>query len=652
MHVDDAQTRSHREGAVDADSSVEIASDLAGDLLPRVLGDYELLTELGRGGMGVVYLARQQPIGRLVAVKMIRAGRLTDDADVQRLYNEARAAGRLSHPHLVAVHEVGEHDGQHYFSMDYIEGSSAAELLAAGPIEPRRAAVIVKTVAEAIHYAHEHGVLHRDLKPANVLLDRNGQAYVTDFGLAKNLEADSGLTKMGTALGTPSFMPPELASGRHDLVDRTSDVYSLGAILYSLLTGQPPFHGASVVDTMMDVVHKEPLPPRAILQTVDRGLETICLKCLQKARGERYATAADLADDLGRCLRGEPIQAKPTSAMSHAWHWLRRVPLVAALTDSSHLNSTAWQRRVNRALIVAPVLVVAALVTWQMMPKPLPAEIRIASSSRRGASYAIAGALADAMAGSVPRAIHVLETRGSVDNVGYLLDRSAEVALLQENMLDSEAIAVVAPLTYEVVHVLVRRGRGINSLEDLERRPVSLGEPGSGMLVTSIRIMAAVPGWQAGDVHAAKLPFAALVTDPTLDGAIVTTSHHNPDLQKLMLGGGFKLLPLDDDVIEGLTMTYPSFRLFTIRAGSFAAQTAYRPAIPETKIRTVATILCLAVRRDAADVLVTTLLKALYADPAIAERLGIISARQAARGSEFNLHPAARRYFQAQRSEP
>jgi len=652
MHADNAQTKSHHEGAVDPDSAVEIAADLESDSLPRMLGDYELLTELGRGGMGVVYLARQRPIDRLVAVKMIRDSRLTDTADVQRLYHEARAAGRLSHPHLVAVHEVGEYEGQHFFSMDYIEGSSLADLVAAGPIDPYRAATLVKTAAEAIHHAHDHGILHRDLKPANVLLDRFEQPHVTDFGLSKTVGDNSGLTKMGTALGTPSFMPPEQASGRHDQVDRRSDVYSLGAILYSLLTGQPPFHGASVIDTMMDVVHKEPRLPRAILSTVDRVLETICLKCLNKAREQRYATAAELADDLGRYLRGEPIHAKPISPVSRSWHWLLRVPLLAALTGGSHLDSTVWQRRVNRALIVAPLLIVAALVAWRVLPKPLPSEIRIASSARRGASYAIAGALADAMAGTVPRTIHVLETRGSVDNVGHLLDRSAEVAFVQENMLDLEAIAVVAPLTYEVVHVLARRDRGIDSLEDLGGRRVSLGEPGSGMRSNSIKIVAAVPGWRAGDVQAASLPFATLATDPTLDGAIVTTSHHSPELRKLMLGGGFRLLPLDDEVVEEITMRYPSFRLFTIRAGSFAPRTADQPAIPEEKVRTLNTIMFLAVRRDAADVLVTTLLEALYADPALLARLGIISAHQAARGSEFNLHPAARRFFQARHAEP
>lgn len=653
MNANDVQTKTHCDGAVDPDLGVEIAADLlSGEPLPRLLGDYELLSELGRGGMGVVYLARQRHIDRLVAVKMIRDGCLTDVAGVQRLYNEARAAGRMSHPHLVSVHEVGEHDGQHFFSMDYIEGMSLAELVAAGPVEPRRAAAIVKTVAEAIHYAHEHGVLHRDLKPANVLLDKEERPYVTDFGLAKNVDSDSGLTKAGTTLGTPSFMPPEQASGRHDLVDRTSDVYSLGAILYSLLTGQPPFRGASVIDTMMDVVHKDLLPPRTILPTVDRRLETICLKCLNKDRHQRYATAADLADDLNRYLEGDPIHAKPTSRASHSWHWLRRVPLVAALSGGRAVEPTAWQRRVNRAMIVVPLFAMVSLVGWRALPQRLPAEIRIASAAQGGAYHEMADAMADAMVGTMPRPIRVLETRGSMDNVWHLMNRTAEVAFLQENMLGSEAIAVVAPLAHEAILILARRDRDIHSLDDLAGRRISLGVEGSGSRANSIMLLAAVPGWRAGDVQAADLPFSALATDPTLDGAIVTMNRQSPDLEAFMLSGKFQLLPLDDVVTEEITMSYPSFQLSTIWAGSFAASTADQPAIPEENVRTVATIMFLAVRRDAPDVLVTTLLETLYSDPEMPERLGIISARKAAQASEFDLHPAARRFFQAWRGAP
>ncbi len=652
MNADNVSTKTHRDGVVDPDTTVEIAADLVSDSFPRVLGDYELLAELGRGGMGVVYLARQRPIDRLVAVKMIRDGRLTDAADIQRLYNEARAAGSLSHPHLVAVHEVGEHDGQHYFSMDYIEGSSLADLVANGPMDPRRAASIVKTAAEAIHFAHEHGVLHRDLKPGNVLIDATDKPYVTDFGLAKNMGNESGLTRTGAAVGTPSFMPPEQASGQHDLVNRTSDVYSLGAILYSLLTGRPPFRGESVIDTIMDVVHKDLPPPRTILSTVDRRLETICLKCLHKDQGLRYATAAELADDLERFLCGDPIQAKPTSFFTWACQWLRRVPLVAALCGGWHGTPTLWQRRVNQALIGVPVLGLVALVAWPALPQRLPAEVRIASAARGGAYYAIAGAIADAMIPTMPRPIHVLETRGSLDNVQHLLDRTAEVALLQENMLGPDDITVVAPLTYEAVYVVARRNRRINTLDDLAGRRVSLGTPGSGMRANSIVILAAVPGWRAGDMEAAGLYFASLATDPTLDGAIVTTSRGSPDLHRLMAGGEFKLLSLGEIVTEEVTMAYPSFRPSTVRAGSFAPARADRPAIPEENIRTVATIMFLAVRRDAADALVTTLLEALYSDPAMAEKLGIIPVHHAAQGSEFNLHPAARRFFQARHGKP
>ena len=297
----------------------------------RYFGDYELLEEIARGGMGVVYKARQINLNRIVALKMILSGQLASDEDVQRFYAEAEAAANLDHPGIVPIYEVGEHEGQHYFSMGYIEGESLADTIRDAPLSPRQAAEYVKKIAEAIAYAHERGVIHRDLKPANVLLDRYGEPKVTDFGLAKKVEGDSDLTATGQVLGTPSYMPPEQAAGNLDEIGPLSDVYSLGAVLYCLLTGRPPFQAASHLDVLMQVLDQRPLALRTLNQSIPRDLETICLKCLRKETHRRYGAAVELADDLGRWLNSEPIEARPVSRSEKGWLWCKRRPAIAGM---------------------------------------------------------------------------------------------------------------------------------------------------------------------------------------------------------------------------------------------------------------------------------------------------------------------------------
>jgi eukaryotic-like serine/threonine-protein kinase len=297
----------------------------------RNFGDYELLTEIARGGMGVVYKARQRRLNRTVAVKMILAGQLADHDDVRRFLSEAEAAAGLDHPGIVPVYESGEIAGQHFFSMGFVEGQSLAALLAAGPLPPKRAAELVAQVADAVEFAHQRGVIHRDLKPGNILLDSDGNPRVTDFGLAKRVTGDSGLTRTGQALGTPSFMPPEQASGKIDAIGRPADVYALGAVLYAALTGRPPFQAATPLDTILQVLEQEPVAPRQLNADVPRDLETIALKCLEKEPHKRYITARDLAAELRRFLRGEPIHARPVSRPERAWRWCRRNPVVAGL---------------------------------------------------------------------------------------------------------------------------------------------------------------------------------------------------------------------------------------------------------------------------------------------------------------------------------
>jgi eukaryotic-like serine/threonine-protein kinase len=296
-------------------------------------GDYELLEEIARGGMGVVYRARQISLNRIVAIKMILGGQLAGAAEVARFRTEAETAARLQHPGIVAVHEVGEVEGNHYFSMDYVAGRTLAELVREQPLPARRAAQYGRAIAEAIQFAHEQGVLHRDLKPSNVLIDAEDQPRVTDFGLAKWLEGKSELTMTGQVLGSPSFIPPEQAGGKGRAVGPASDVYSLGAILYHLLTGHPPFVAETVTQTLRMVVENEPVSPRLLNASVPRDLETICLKCLEKDPQRRYASAQVLADELGRFLRNEPIQARPVGVVLKVHRWcLRNKPLAVAGT--------------------------------------------------------------------------------------------------------------------------------------------------------------------------------------------------------------------------------------------------------------------------------------------------------------------------------
>lgn len=296
------------------------------------LADYELVREIARGGMGVVYEARQKSLRRTVAIKMILAGQLASDEAVRRFYAEAQAAAGLSHPHIVPVFEVGQDAGRHFFSMGYVDGQSlSARVAKDGPLAPAEAARLVETISQAVDYAHQQGVVHRDLKPQNVLLTKDGRPLVTDFGLAKQMGELDGLTVSGQLVGTPSFMSPEQAQGRIEEVGPLSDVYALGAVLYHLLTGRPPFHTASMLETLKQVIERDPLSPRSLNPEVNKDLETICLKCLQKDASKRYASAQQLADDLRRFIEGRDILARPISHVEKAWRWCRRRPSTAAL---------------------------------------------------------------------------------------------------------------------------------------------------------------------------------------------------------------------------------------------------------------------------------------------------------------------------------
>jgi serine/threonine protein kinase len=310
----------------------------------RYFGDYELLEEIARGGMGVVYKARQVSLNRPVALKMILAGQLASEADVQRFRTEAEAAANLDHPNIVPIYEVGEHEGQQYYSMKLIQGGSLNEKISDMQLEPRTVAGALAKVARAVQFAHERGILHRDLKPANILLDARGEPYVTDFGLAKRVVSpgcqpgDNAVTQSGAIVGTPSYMAPEQARAEK-LVTTAVDVYALGAILYECLTGQPPFRAATPMDTLLQVMEAEPVPPTAVNPKADRDLSAIALKCLDKQAARRYPSAVALAEDLDRWLAGEAITARRAGFFSRRMRWLEQHPTYFSVVAASSFFS-------------------------------------------------------------------------------------------------------------------------------------------------------------------------------------------------------------------------------------------------------------------------------------------------------------------------
>src|SRR5438034_3110228 len=297
-------------------------------------GDYELLQEIGRGGQGVVFRARQKSLNRTVALKVIGLGHWATETHLKRFRLEAEAAARLDHPCIVPIYEVGEREGSCYFSMKFVEGGQLDEAVRRTPMPIRQAAELMAKVARTVHYAHEHGILHRDIKPGNILLDGKGEPHLTDFGLARLVETESTVTRTMEVLGTPSYMAPEQAVGNNARISSATDVYGVGAVLYQLLTGQPPFAGGTTYETIKLLLDTEPRQPRLLNPKLDRDLSTICLKCLEKDPQRRYSSALALAEDLERWLKHEPIQARRTGVLTRGKQWVRRNPTSARLAAS------------------------------------------------------------------------------------------------------------------------------------------------------------------------------------------------------------------------------------------------------------------------------------------------------------------------------
>jgi serine/threonine-protein kinase len=348
-YTDPCATRTHHPG-------VEPSPPGEAPRPPSIPG-YEIVSILGRGGMGIVYKARHLALKRTVALKMVLAGGHADPQQLARFRAEAEAVARLQHPHIVQIHEVGTHDGLPFCALEFVEGGTLAQKLKERPLPPREAARLVETLAGAMHLAHSRNVVHRDLKPANLLLTADGVPKVSDFGLARQLDAD-GLTHSGAVMGTPSYLAPEQASGLAHTAGPAADVYALGAILYECLTGRPPFKGATLWDTLEQVRSQEPVPPSRLQPQVPPDLETICLKCLSKQPEKRYGSALELADDLDRFGRGEPVAARPVGTAERLVKWVRRRPAVAGLLAAVLLLAIvggalsthfAWQAQAARS---------------------------------------------------------------------------------------------------------------------------------------------------------------------------------------------------------------------------------------------------------------------------------------------------------------
>jgi serine/threonine protein kinase len=405
------------------------------------LPGYEILAELGRGGMGVVYKARQLSLQRVVALKMIRDGALAGPQQRARFRIEAEAAARMEHPNIVQIYEVGEHAGRPYFAMEFVEGGSLDKHLAGRPQPPPQAAELVRSLARAVQHAHEQNVVHRDLKPSNILLGADGTPKVTDFGLAKRLDSEStAWTQDGAVLGTAGYMAPEQAGGQVHKVGPALDVYALGAILYELVTGRVPFQDSSWQQTVQQILHDEPVPPVQLRPEVPRDLETICLKCLEKEPGRRYASAAALADDLGRFLEGQPVSAVPLSALErlarvagregyriigevgrgprstvyHARYDPLQQPVALKVFRAGVCTREEWEGRLRRGAEL-----------WSALAHPHIVPVHRAGwwdgAPFLAREYVPQGSLADRLAGrpfAVPEALHVVEQLAEV--VAYM----------------------------------------------------------------------------------------------------------------------------------------------------------------------------------------------------------------------------------------
>lgn len=633
------KTSAYGSDAVDFSVSEFPSLDNTQSSLPCRFGEYLLVRVIGRGGMGVVYLANQTQLHRQVAIKMIRSGALATADEVARFYSEARSVAKLTHPNIVTIYHCGENEGHHFFSMDFIPGTDLAKKLADGPMDPMLAVRYVRDVAFAIHYAHDNGVVHRDLKPANVLIDEKDDVVLTDFGLAKQLGGENGLTATGAALGTPSYMSPEQAAGKNEDQGVATDVYAMGAILFALLTGKPPFQAETVLATMMQVMNRPAPSVQQLRSNVHADLDTIVGKCLEKQKTLRYASAKLLAEDLDRFLNGHPIEAKPPSLPRRARFWISNIPIIAALTGGKQVEPSRSQRIAQNVLIFTVGLILATLLfgndarKW-LVDSRLPSRITIASGTPGGMYYDIAGKISERMRTGSGGQPSVISTGGSLENLRQLLDRHADVALMQESTVRDDQVAVIAPLFYEAIHILVPIQSEIQHLEDLRGKKVVMGSKDSGTRQAAQRLLKDIPveviegDWTQPSVRDLEQIMIAVVKS------------EQTGMAELLSKGKYRLLPIED--AAKITLTEPMFRVYEFREG------AYLGTVPKAT-QTLATAALLVVRRDASSRLVEECLDAIYQDQPMVD--GMIAKELAASWQGLPYHPAARKYFALNQSD-
>lgn len=635
---------------MDPNATLPMANRPSGDMgpsLPFEMEDYTLLKVLGVGGMGVVYLAKQRDLERLVAVKMIRSGMLAGQEEVKRFYTEAKAAARLRHPNIVAVHQFGRRAGHHFFSMQYIEGEDLHRILQRGPLSPRRAAEIVRDVARAIDHAHQRGVLHRDLKPGNVLIDPHEQIHVTDFGLAKHIDADGSLTGSGAAVGTPHYMAPEQAIGKSEQATHATDIYSLGAVLFATITGRPPLVGDTVMQTLMKVAHQPAPTLRSVCPEVDADLSAIVEKCLQKEPKRRYASASDLADDLDRYLDGDPIAARSLGPVGRVVQWTKQIPVVAAVAGRHSTDAPISQRRLQTCMIAMLFLVPIGLLSGAWLQhraaSAMPSQVRLAGGLSGGLYTDTSRHLGSAMAAIADVTFEVLPTGGTWENRDRLLNGEVHLAPMQASAVGGEQLAVVAPLFYEAVHVLIRADGPVHSIDQMRGHPIAVGPEGSGsrraaeLILDSLklppnespRIVMQWPQLKAttGDEIAPDIPPVA----------IICIGPGSDLVQDLLLDRSWELMSLPNSV--PIALQHPTLRPMTLAADAYPGST-----VPESGIETVGTTAFLVAHRNAPDRLVEIALDALYREP---EMVGLIPAKRAAEWQGLAFHRAARAYFDA-----
>lgn len=611
-----------------------------GPLLPYRLGDeYELLDVIGRGGMGVVYKAKQYLLDRIVAVKMIRGGMLADENDVRRFYTEAQAAARLSHPGIVRVHQFGKHEHHHFFSMEYIRGTDLQRRMNSGEIAVSDAARYVRDVAKAIGHAHQNEVLHRDLKPANVLIDEKDQIHVTDFGLAKHLDTDSSVTGSGAAVGTPNYMAPEQADGHSDRACRQSDVYSLGAILFACVTGRPPIIGDTIVETLLNVVHQQPPSMRSLRSDVPPDLDTIVEKCLQKNPAKRYDNAEGLAEDLDAFLDGRPISARPRSVAMKACDWLLAVPLIAALMGRRIGKTSASHRRFQAAmlllLLLCPIILVVTLGVIRHRRDAMPTSVTLAGGVDTGVYNEFSQRLAERLRTEFPIKTSVIETDGSFDNRSRLIDGSIDLAPMQASAVTGESLCVVAPLFYEAAHVLVRSDSGVQSINDLIGHRIAVGPKGSGSLGTAEMLLDSLE-LSDGKTEPVAMPWPGLLSDDAPDVAIVCVGLGSSFVGDLIRDHQWRLIPVSSNI--SVALQHPTLRSLTIDAADYPDAT-----LPIEGVPTVGTTAFLAARHNAPAELVEATLNLIYQPPQIF--VGLIPRDRAAEWQGLVFHAAARKYF-------